>query len=626
MTDGVTLLRYVLVPAPDPLQAGTTGKLTLAVSNMGTQPVDLTGVAITLPLGANADDLALSSDGIGTAVAPDGGWHVAHTEKSATFTFTPPGGKVSVKGAGYALELTSIAVNDQVGPVQAIKVVETASTASQPSQARTWTSPQLAKVPKGFSLSDLIADPVEVDAGGSTSLMWTATSGSYTMQRDDQPNTPAWPVGLTGPEVEKNLAPPRVTFSLVGKVDGQPVERQVIVGVRAKAPAINAFSAIVERVALGVRVTVRWDVANVPTCEIPELWPSPLTNPGEKTITPTALEPLPTQLTLKASNSAGSVTKSLHTNWAVTATATRVGTPSGMALSPDGKRLYVMDSSSEFAVLNALSLLPLCPTETGLKACSPLPSPDGTRLYFADPFGPIPHLQALDVTVLPPVPIGVPAPKSDRCWTQVITPDGDLVLVGSYSGSVEPFRTSADRNQPLVGQPAISIGAANDVALTPDGRRLYGLSGGAPATLAILDVTTLQPVGQPVALSIAADGLGPVAPDGSLLVFGQSVDAAATGLNKLTPDPPFTVTATWRRGDHMLQVLPSADGRTVYAVPSSGSLTPLSLATLTPAGSGPATPLLGGWDNSAIAQSPDGSRLYAPTSTGPVLMMPAGYG
>jgi hypothetical protein len=41
---------------------------------------------------------------------------------------------------------------------------------------------------------------------------------------------------------------------------------------------------------------------------------------------------------------------------------------------------------------------------------------------------------------------------------------------------------------------------------------------------------------------------------------------------------------------------------------------------MTPAGSEPATDL---WDP---VQSPDGSRLYARTSGGFVLMMPTGYG
>jgi hypothetical protein len=623
MTNGVTLLSYALLPAPNPLQAGTTGQLTLAVSNMGNQPVDLSGVAVTLPLGANADDLAVSSDGIGTAVVPNGGWQVAHTKGSATFTFTPPVGRVRVGGAGYALELTSIAVNDQVGPVQAIKVVETASTASQPSQARTWTSPQLAKAPKGFSLSDLTADPVEVDAGGSTSLMWTATSGSYTMQRDDQPNTPAWPVGLTGPEVEQDLAPPRVTFSLVGMVDTVRVMRQATVGVRAKAPAINAFSANVARVALGVRVTVKWDVANVATCEIPELSSSPLTNPGEKTITPTALEPLPTQLTLKASNSAGSVTQSLHTNWAVAATSQ--AEPMGMALSPDGKHLYLTDDTGRLTLLDAFSLKALAPPSPflGSGSCWPILSPDGTRLYLVggQTLAQAGQIQAFDVTGAAPAPIGPAAGTADNApLPPVITPGGDLVLVGGYSGSVKPFRTSADRNQPLAALPPISLGDAGklwtfSIALAGDGQRLYALSGGAPPTLAILDLTTLQPVGGRVALSInAMSKIWPAAPDGSVLVSGND------GLRKLTPDPPFTVTATWGGGS--LGVLSSADGRTVYA--ASHYLTPLSLATLTLAGSGPATPMGAGCAN--LVQPPDGSRLYARASTGFVLMMPAGYG
>jgi hypothetical protein len=94
MSNGAaTLLSYALDSTPDPLQASSSAQLTLIVSNTGTELVTLTQVAITLPLGQNADDLADTSDGIGTTVP--NGWSADHETGSATFTFTPPDGSVT---------------------------------------------------------------------------------------------------------------------------------------------------------------------------------------------------------------------------------------------------------------------------------------------------------------------------------------------------------------------------------------------------------------------------------------------------------------------------------------------------------------------------------------------------
>jgi hypothetical protein len=490
MTDGVTLLRYALVPAPDPLQAGAAGQLTLAVSNMGKEPVDLTGVAVTLPLGANADDLAVSSDGIGTAVVPNGGWQVAHTDGSATFTFTPPGGKVRVAGAGYALELTSIPVNDQVGPVRAIIVVETASTASQPSQARTWTSQQLAKLPKGFSLSDLTADPVEVDAGGSTSLMWTATSGSYTMQRDDQPSKQPWSVGLTGPETEYDLAaPPRVTFSLVGMVDTMRVLRQATVGVRAKAPTIGCFSGSVSYDPAGVcALTFHWQT-NATSCVIPQAGAEQLAadSPPQGYSVPLT-SPRIGSFELDAYNDAGQSSKSLLVQWME---ESRAGLGSSSALSPDGKRLYVIGGTT----LGVFQLAPdrlAAPTRT-----STWEAPEGDQLLAVavvssggqDLIWVVSFRYRRDddsYRVFYPLlvsPSGTPQPAADPTLEDfgayptygdldlAVVPDGTVILTDS-AGPLAIFYVPGERRQ-LYGAFTIPLGSMGDssggVSVAPDG-------------------------------------------------------------------------------------------------------------------------------------------------------------
>lgn len=625
-----TLLSYALGPSPDPLEAGSSGQLTLAVSNTGNVRVTLTQIAITLPLGQNAADLAPTSDGIGTTVPS--GWSANHNSGSGTFTFTPPGGSITVGGTGYALTLTSIDVSSQPGPTRDIQVVETASTNTQPSAPRIWATP-VAKFPQGFSLSDLTADPVQVNAGGNTTLMWTATAGSYTLQRDDQPDTPPWPVGLSGPQVEENLdTPPDVTFTLVGTVstdlegetlaDPLDVQRQVTVGVKAAAPAIELFTATVQGTVRAPQIKVTWNVANVTTCQIPAISSSLFSNQGSTIFNPTPANPLPTALTLEASNTSGQVSQTLHATWGQTASAAS-NMPDWMAISPDGTRLYVsLDGPSTIAVLDAFALDEICPeVSPGYYPDNVVASPDGTRLYVTDGGA----LHAMDTTVLPPVPFGAGAGVGAEPFSLPVTPDGSLVLVGNTDNiSVTPIRTSSDRNTPLVAEPWISFGGGQmfTVALSVDGQHLYGLNGSAQ-TLGMLDVATLQMVaGTPVGIAAAADRMAPTAPDGSILVYSSGLAGGDGGVSKLAPAPPFALEAAWDAGDSINAVIPSADGQSVFAVPGSGIFTVLTLDTLTQVSTGPAVGTV--W---SLAQSPDGTRIYSTNIHTSVvaLITPTGY-
>ena len=182
-----TLLDYAINPTPYPIQASpSTGNpnlasLTLVVSNSKRHIITCSGIALTLPTGANAKDFCSDATGIFSTLPT--GWSVK--QQGGLFTFTPDtNDKGQVGKDGLVFGLSGIKVNQEPGSFQ-ITIAEEASDpdASPPApdqpRSRSW---QLTKFPSQFTVGDLNADPFIVGSGGSTTLSWSGSgsSGNYT--------------------------------------------------------------------------------------------------------------------------------------------------------------------------------------------------------------------------------------------------------------------------------------------------------------------------------------------------------------------------------------------------------------------------------------------------------------
>ena len=182
-----TLLDYAINPTPYPIQASpSTGNpnlasLTLVVSNSKRHIITCSGIALTLPTGANAKDFCSDATGIFSTLPT--GWSMK--QQGGLFTFTPDtNDKGQVGKDGLVFGLSGIKVNQEPGSFQ-ITIAEEASDpdASPPApdqpRSRSW---QLTKFPAQFTVGDLNANPPIVESGGSTTLSWSGSgsSGNYT--------------------------------------------------------------------------------------------------------------------------------------------------------------------------------------------------------------------------------------------------------------------------------------------------------------------------------------------------------------------------------------------------------------------------------------------------------------
>ncbi|UQI44829.1 polymer-forming cytoskeletal protein [Streptomyces sp. HU2014] len=148
--DRATLLSYALTTVPNPLTASppnvkpgnedenSYADIDLVISNSGTTPVRCSKIAIVLPVGTLAQDLALTGEGISAYVEPDSGWTVvdvqsdvllavptaetavfpaagAESSSKVRFSIAPQGGESEVTVDGLYLTLRRIMVSDKAG-------------------------------------------------------------------------------------------------------------------------------------------------------------------------------------------------------------------------------------------------------------------------------------------------------------------------------------------------------------------------------------------------------------------------------------------------------------------------------------------------------------------------------
>ncbi|HYW11887.1 MAG TPA: hypothetical protein VE871_08020 [Longimicrobium sp.] len=260
----MTLLSYAMLPSPDPLQAGGTATLTLIVSNSGRQVVTVASIAVTLPVGTNAKDLTADASGIQSQLPP--GWNVSQSGGELTLRpATPEAARVA--GGGLSFVFARIRLNNQPGTV-AVAITETASSPAQPApQPRTATL-ALYKFPPQFQVSELSAGALVVDAGGTATLLWTGTTGTYRMQYSpgNGPRVDV-PVGNTGPYTTQPLfRTPNVVFTLAVSVtvpgQDQPLVTQRQLAVDVRALTIDRFDILPPVVPVNGVAKLTWRTSN----------------------------------------------------------------------------------------------------------------------------------------------------------------------------------------------------------------------------------------------------------------------------------------------------------------------------------------------------------------------------
>lgn len=266
------------------------------------------------------------------------------------------------------------------------------------------------------------------------------------------------------------------------------------------------------------------------------------------------------------------------------------GSPSPVALTPDGRRLYTaiagpptgiagFDVSASSGALIPIAGSPFA--DTGSPQSLAI-TPDGRYLLAS-------HLAGSDAVsvfsigaagALSPVP-GSPFATGGAQGAVVVTPDGSHAYVGSFSGTtIAAFDIGAGGTLTSVAGSPFEAGGASlrDLAVTPDGRNLYATNVGGGGTVSAFEIgddgglTAVS--GSPFAAGLEPVGAS-IAPDGAhLYVSNQSGDSisgydiAAGGMLAPLAGSPFA-TSTRPTG---LSV--TSNGRRLYVAhqPPTGGL------------------------------------------------------
>lgn len=229
--------------------------------------------------------------------------------------------------------------------------------------------------------------------------------------------------------------------------------------------------------------------------------------------------------------------------------------------SPDGTRVYALYEESVGFPASVLMIDPITNTpittiiNVGVAPLGLAITPDGKTLYIADQLHAVIIVDTATNTITGSIPVGTGFPNS-----AVVTPDGKRLYVGLAGASAVAVIDTTTNT--VVGSP-ISIGTTPfRLAVTPDGTQLY--VAGSTKTVAISTATNT------VTASIPFDGIDfrlAITPDGSQVyvsgLTGGSVGVISTATN--------TLIATIPVGSLPTGIAVTPDGSDVYVTLRSNS-------------------------------------------------------
>jgi hypothetical protein len=299
----------------------------------------------------------------------------------------------------------------------------------------------------------------------------------------------------------------------------------------------------------------------------------------------------------------------------------RVGTLAGAAFSPDGKTAYVEGPTGTVIPISTATNTPGKPIRVPMPGYRPFDitmNPDGKTAYLTFSWSTGSSLSGSilpisTATNTPGKPIRVASGTRPYVGGIVFTPDGKTAYAAAgslaFGGPGTPVATTHLRPAAVIpiktatntpGTPILL--AAEDIAITPDGKTLY-VEGS--DTITPISTATNTP-GTPIRVSTSARNKANMAitPDGKTLYVAGSDTIIPISTATNTPGTPIRI----KGGLGQMAITP--DGKTLY-VEGSDTIIPISTATNTP---GKPIPLAA----EDIAITPDGKTLYAAARQGVV--------
>jgi YVTN family beta-propeller protein len=253
--------------------------------------------------------------------------------------------------------------------------------------------------------------------------------------------------------------------------------------------------------------------------------------------------------------------------------------PRALAITPDGKTIYVTNyqSGTVTPILTATNTA-LAPIRVGGNPWAIAITPDGKTAYVANlQSGTVTPILTATNTALAPIRVGRDP------WPIVVTPDGSTAYVlNGGSGTVTPIRTATNTALAPINVPEGSF----SMAITPDGTTIYVLDLGSSQHKEGLVIpirtatnTTIRPIpigpAWPFVITIA------ITPD------SKTAYVASAYTDTVTPIRTATNTALTpiKVGESPVAIAITPDGQTAYVVNFTsgpgkpGIVTPIQTAT-----------------------------------------------
>ncbi|KQY02941.1 hypothetical protein ASD37_25680 [Mycobacterium sp. Root135] len=288
------------------------------------------------------------------------------------------------------------------------------------------------------------------------------------------------------------------------------------------------------------------------------------------------------------------------TNPTVAATIPTMPAPEGVAISPDGSRVYVAHSSHNGAVTvidtatnTVTATIPVGDGPIGVAI-----SPNGSRLYVSNTVdGTVSVINTATNTV-----IGKAIAVGSKPFIMAVSPNGSRVYVtNTGDGTVSVINTATNT---VIGNPIFVGSDLYHVAISPNGSRLY-VSRLETNAVSVIDTSTNTVIGNPIPVGKRPFDVA-VSPDGSRVYVTNGNDGTVsvidTATNTVTGSPIFIN----NNGVYGLGVSPNGSRIYVTTYAGRGTVSVVDTATNTVIGS----PLPVGSFSRFVTVSPNGSRAY----------------
>jgi YVTN family beta-propeller protein len=302
-------------------------------------------------------------------------------------------------------------------------------------------------------------------------------------------------------------------------------------------------------------------------------------------------------------------------------TSVSLGTaPAAIAVSPDGRKIYVADRPGFAGAVHVLrgaglTLMASTGALSGVNPRSVAASPDGRRLYVAAPGAGVLVMDAANLSTYATLALALDDQGRDNPQGLTISPDGDTLLVssGSDGGSVYIIRI-ADGALIASFTPGSGI-APLGLAFDPSGAFAYAAvadTSGANGALVRFDAANGALLGS-TPVGVRPTGIA-VTPDGRFVFVTNQGSDTVTRYDTLNGSIS-TITV----GSAPTGIAISPDGSNAYVTnrnANSVSVVGVASATVTASASGIGTPI-------GIAMHPQGTTAYV-SSMGPGKIVPVG--